>query len=151
MKSNNTDFDVVVVGAGPGGIGAARELRARVPEMKTVVLEARTRVGGRVFTNPNTARPFDYGAQFFDTVVRKKDGGAGTENPLYDLAIAWKVRVVAEGGATKLMIDGRAAPESDALAVVANLVLMDELIKARASRPLSRNSATCPARMPSPR
>lgn len=127
MKSNNTDFDVVVVGAGAGGIGAAREFRMR-PEMKTVVLEARTRVGGRVFTNPHLPRPFDYGAQYFDTVVRKKDGT--TENPLYDLAIAQKVRVVPESGATKLMSDGKAAPEEDALAVLANLLLMDQLIKA---------------------
>ena len=130
MKSSNTDFDVVVVGAGPGGIGAARELRACMPKWKTVVLEARPRVGGRVWTNPHFPAPFDYGAQYFDMVVPKKDGSEGTENPLYDLAVARGVRVVAEGGATKLMTDGKARPELDALAVVANLTLMDGLIKA---------------------
>lgn len=121
-----SDFDVVIVGAGPGGLGAARALP---PATRSVLLEARDRVGGRVYTNPHLARPFDYGAQYFDMVIPTKDGD-GTANPLYDLAIARGVRVVPEGKDSSLLHEGIPASEEDIAAVGANLFLMDEAIKA---------------------
>lgn len=42
------DFDVIVVGAGFAGVTAARELHAR--RRRTLLLEARDRIGGRVYT-----------------------------------------------------------------------------------------------------
>ena len=58
------DFDVVIVGAGAAGLGAARTLirgGARV-----IVLEARDRVGGRaVCDNTTFPIPVDLGAQWF--------------------------------------------------------------------------------------
>ncbi len=45
------DFDVVVIGAGMAGISAARELAQLAPELKVLVLEARDRVGGRMYTS----------------------------------------------------------------------------------------------------
>ena len=61
---SSADFDVVIVGAGAAGLGAARTLirgGARV-----IVLEARDRVGGRaVCDNTTFPIPVDLGAQWF--------------------------------------------------------------------------------------
>ncbi|HET9765840.1 MAG TPA: FAD-dependent oxidoreductase, partial [Thermoanaerobaculia bacterium] len=56
--------DVVVVGAGTAGLMAARELRRR--DRSVVVLEARDRIGGRVFTveAPQLPVPVELGAEF---------------------------------------------------------------------------------------
>jgi monoamine oxidase len=53
------ETDVVVIGAGAAGVAAARRLAAaRVP---TVVLEARSRVGGRAWTMRGAGQPLDLG------------------------------------------------------------------------------------------
>jgi monoamine oxidase len=56
--------DVVVVGAGAAGLAAAREASGH--GLRTVVLEARDRLGGRVLTRrlPGWPRPVDLGAEF---------------------------------------------------------------------------------------
>ena len=53
------DTDVVVIGAGAAGIGAARALSDHA---SVVVLEARDRVGGRVWTYHADGLPLDLGA-----------------------------------------------------------------------------------------
>jgi monoamine oxidase len=56
------DADVLVVGAGAAGIGAARELRK---QGKSVILvEARQRAGGRVYTDQSLGARFDGGAAY---------------------------------------------------------------------------------------
>jgi choline dehydrogenase-like flavoprotein len=40
------DFDVVVIGAGISGIGAAHRIAERDPSLRYVILERRTRIGG---------------------------------------------------------------------------------------------------------
>lgn len=57
------DVDVIIVGAGAAGLAAARTLLA---QGRTVaVLEARDRIGGRVWTEPDVAgHPVDHGASF---------------------------------------------------------------------------------------
>lgn len=79
------DFDVVVVGAGVAGMGAAQKLRLHC--LRAVVLEARDRIGGRCFCDNSFPAPFDFGGQFFQQVVPKIFGG-GTNNLLYDMYIA---------------------------------------------------------------
>ncbi|HEV8629204.1 MAG TPA: NAD(P)/FAD-dependent oxidoreductase [Thermoanaerobaculia bacterium] len=56
--------DVVVVGAGVAGLVAARELRRQ--GLGVLVLEARDRIGGRVFTHrdPRLPLPVELGAEF---------------------------------------------------------------------------------------
>jgi monoamine oxidase len=56
--------DVVIVGAGAAGLEAARELGAR--GRSVLVLEARERIGGRVFTHfdPRVPVPIELGAEF---------------------------------------------------------------------------------------
>lgn len=55
--------DVVVIGAGAAGIAAARALRAAGRDV--TVLEARERVGGRVWTTPGLAPfPVELGAEY---------------------------------------------------------------------------------------
>jgi monoamine oxidase len=59
-----TDFDVVVIGAGAAGLAALRELDEA--GLRVIVLEARDRVGGRVYTVHDrlSALPLELGAEF---------------------------------------------------------------------------------------
>ena len=58
------DVDVVIIGAGAAGLAAARTLRAA--GVRIVILEARGRVGGRIFTyrDPRVPVPIELGAEF---------------------------------------------------------------------------------------
>jgi monoamine oxidase len=81
-------FDVVIVGAGSAGLGAAGTLRAAG---KTImVLEAADHIGGRTYCdNTSFPAPFDFGGQWFHMSTRPAlRGGLGTNNPLYDIAKA---------------------------------------------------------------
>jgi monoamine oxidase len=59
-----TDCDVVIVGAGVAGLAALRILDQA--GLNTQVLEARERIGGRIFTerDPRLAYPIELGAEF---------------------------------------------------------------------------------------
>jgi len=58
--------DVAVVGAGVAGLAAARELRRQAPNLSLTVLEARARIGGRIFTErvAGLPHPIELGAEF---------------------------------------------------------------------------------------
>jgi monoamine oxidase len=62
--STTQKADVIVVGAGASGLAAARALRER--GVRVEVLEARDRIGGRVFTHrdPRAPAPIELGAEF---------------------------------------------------------------------------------------
>jgi monoamine oxidase len=62
--SKATRTDVIVIGAGVSGLAAARVLRERGARVE--VLEARDRIGGRVFTHrdPRAPSPIELGAEF---------------------------------------------------------------------------------------
>jgi monoamine oxidase len=72
---------VVVVGAGMSGLAAARELVQRGCEV--VVLEARDRAGGRIWTDDSLGTPIDLGAAW----IHGKSG-----NPLTQLAREFKLK-----------------------------------------------------------
>lgn len=64
MSNTNQHFDVIVLGAGLAGLNAARRLNKA--GRRTLVLEARHRAGGRVFTerDPNTDYPIELGPEW---------------------------------------------------------------------------------------
>lgn len=59
-----TDFDVVVIGAGVAGLTAWRELKRA--GLRVLCLEARDRIGGRILTirDPRSPLPIELGAEF---------------------------------------------------------------------------------------
>jgi monoamine oxidase len=67
--------DVLVIGAGTAGLAAARELVDA--EYSVIVLEARERIGGRIWTDRSLGLPLDLGASW----IQGTDG-----NPLTELA-----------------------------------------------------------------
>ena len=63
MSADPERFDVVVIGAGAAGLSAGRSLHRR--GLRTVVLEASERIGGRVFAERTLAEwPLELGPEF---------------------------------------------------------------------------------------
>jgi monoamine oxidase len=64
MPRAESKLDVVIIGAGAAGIAAARSLHDQ--GARFVILEARERIGGRVWTHrdPRTPVPIELGAEF---------------------------------------------------------------------------------------
>lgn len=63
-RVTKADFDVVIIGAGAAGLAALRQLTRA--GLKTLCLEARDRIGGRIFTvhDPLSPIPIELGAEF---------------------------------------------------------------------------------------
>ncbi|CAN5317395.1 FAD-dependent oxidoreductase [soil metagenome] len=78
-----SDFDTLIVGAGISGLTAARIL-ARSGQ-SVVVLEARDRVGGRVWTSRTDGTVLDFGASWIHGI---------DDNPLADAVEAFGMRTV---------------------------------------------------------
>ncbi len=57
---------VLVIGAGVAGLAAARDLKSR--GYRVIILEARNRIGGRVWTTKLGDQPVDLGAQWLEGV-----------------------------------------------------------------------------------
>jgi monoamine oxidase len=65
-RSQSSDVDVVIIGAGAAGIAAARRLVSA--KRRVVVVEAADHIGGRCFTDTKTfGAPFDRGAHWIHT------------------------------------------------------------------------------------
>ncbi len=84
-----TKTDVVIIGAGIAGVGAAKELSDL--GIKCLILEADTRIGGRVYSVPfGEGHRSDLGASWIHGlgpgagVMRKYDR---MTNPVYDIAV----------------------------------------------------------------
>jgi monoamine oxidase len=64
-RQNPDSFDVLVIGAGAAGIAAARKLHDA--GYSVAILEARDRIGGRVFTNYDLSQhPVELGAEYIE-------------------------------------------------------------------------------------
>src|SRR5437762_1015653 len=57
-----SELDVIVIGGGIAGLTAARDLEAA--GVQVLVLEARERLGGRIFTQYDNGYPVELGAEF---------------------------------------------------------------------------------------
>lgn len=67
MTTFQSSYDVIIIGCGPAGIAAALELQKCQPIPNFLILEARNRVGGRVYTDTHTfdaVEPIDVGARW---------------------------------------------------------------------------------------
>jgi monoamine oxidase len=69
LAATGADYDVVIIGAGMAGMTAARILSKAGPGLKVIILEARDRVGGRLYTAPDEDKTLpphglEMGAQF---------------------------------------------------------------------------------------
>lgn len=91
--SGDGERSVIVIGAGAAGLAAARELRAR--GFAVTVLEARDRIGGRVWTHGDLGVPIDMGAAWLNGVdgnpIRKmaSDLGIVTTPTDYDSVLVF--------------------------------------------------------------
>jgi monoamine oxidase len=74
-------YDVAVIGAGAAGLAAAQDLIAA--GLRVCCLEARGRIGGRIFTAHDTPLAVELGAEFVH----------GRSDEIFDLAprAAWSV------------------------------------------------------------
>lgn len=83
-------YDIIIVGAGPAGISAART--AASYGAKALVLEAQNRVGGRTYTDTSTFSEvgFDLGAQFFQQCLNG--------NELFEMAKAQGLTLLDSAG-----------------------------------------------------
>lgn len=96
--------DVIVIGAGAAGIAAARQLRAA--RRSVIVLEGRSRTGGRAFTDTSLGPAYDAGAMFIHWAER---------NPWVEIARELGIPTPGEsrGGGFQLFVDGRPMPAED--------------------------------------
>ncbi|MFN8032410.1 MAG: FAD-dependent oxidoreductase [Mycobacterium sp.] len=87
-RTDGSDADVIVIGAGISGLAAARHLADH--GQSVVILEARNRIGGRIWTSTTWAgAPMDLGASWIHGI----DG-----NPIYQLAQQAGVKTVVTDG-----------------------------------------------------
>jgi monoamine oxidase len=76
-NSVKSDAPVIIIGAGIAGLGAARALR-KIGFTNVTILEARNRIGGRIWTDRSLGFPLDLGASW----IHGPKGG----NPIKALA-----------------------------------------------------------------
>src|SRR3954447_7185728 len=101
----NADIDIVVVGAGAAGLAAAKQIRAAGHSF--AVLEARSRIGGRAFTDTSLGVPFDAGAEYIHWAER---------SPMKGTADALRVPLKDDDSGTGRFLvlrDGRPLPEAE--------------------------------------
>ncbi len=75
MKEKHKQVDYIVIGAGTAGLAAAKRLQQA--GLSVCVLEARDRIGGRVYTDHRFDTPIDFGAAWIHGI---------DDNPVYDFA-----------------------------------------------------------------
>ena len=100
--SSFADHDVIVVGAGAAGIGAGRRLVEA--GLDVLLVEARGRLGGRAYTDPDMAVAFDHGCSWLW-------GGPG--NPLVEAARRLGFTLEEDPGALELFFGVRRAEEAE--------------------------------------
>lgn len=135
-QTPHEEVDVVVVGAGYAGLTAALRLTQATPPKSVIVLEARDRVGGRVYTETlDDGTWLDFGGTWF---------GPG-QDYAYNLACEMCVEtyptytdgdalIVLEGG--KIVRKPWSFPLEDLFPAAAGLLVMDEFVSMSKQVPL---------------
>ena len=94
--------DVLVIGAGAAGVFAMRELAAA--GLTAICLEARNRIGGRIFTRRTLARhPIELGAEFVH----------GSDNIIHRLCADYGLTLVPHVGTAYSWWDGQLVADSE--------------------------------------
>ncbi len=93
--------NVIVVGAGIAGLAAARELVDR--NFDVMILEARDRVGGRIWTDHSLDVPIDLGAAWIH---------GKTKNPIYELALKNHIKTAPSSFANSCLMNDNGKPVS---------------------------------------
>src|ERR1700678_1599668 len=86
MSPTNASKDVIVIGAGMAGLAAARTLAEA--GLRVTLVEARDRVGGRIYTLPGATLPIELGAEFIHGLPEEL------------------IRLVDEAGLTRFELEG---------------------------------------------
>ena len=96
-SSKESKVDVIIIGAGIAGLAAATELQQQ--GYKTLILEARDRLGGRIWTNSSLDQiPLDLGASWIH----------GTKgNPLSDLVKKFNLKTLPTNYASLSLYDSK--------------------------------------------
>jgi monoamine oxidase len=100
-----SDADVLIVGAGAAGLAAARECQRLGKSF--VLVEARDRIGGRVFTDTSLGQSFDAGARYIHWAERNPWAGLARE-----LGVATSADTSSPGG-FRFYANGKPVPEAD--------------------------------------
>lgn len=116
-------FDVVILGAGAAGLYAARE--AARAGLRVAVLEARDRIGGRVWTRYADGRPRELGAEFIHGEAPISDG----------LLRDYGVRRAADSGGRFYTFDGNRITENEEM-IPDEETVQQALESVRADKPL---------------
>jgi monoamine oxidase len=96
------EFDVLVIGAGAAGLAAARTLAQR--GLRVAILEARDRIGGRIYTLPTDGGPpVELGAEFVH----------GQPAEITAIAQAAGLLLCEQGGTMWTSVDGRLSRADD--------------------------------------
>lgn len=100
----STNADVLVLGAGIAGLAAARTLTEK--GRNVIILEARNRIGGRMWTDSSLGPPLDLGASWIHGV---------NENPITKLAKEFGIKTLPTDGenAIEFSADGRELPDDE--------------------------------------
>jgi monoamine oxidase len=100
-----SDADVLIVGAGAAGLAAARECQRL--GRRFILVEARDRIGGRVFTDTSLGQSFDAGARYIHWAERNPWARVAS-----DLGVATSADISSPSG-FRFYASGKPVPEAD--------------------------------------
>jgi monoamine oxidase len=98
----SANADVIIIGAGIAGIAAARLLKAQ--GYNVLILEARNRIGGRIWTNNSLGYPLDLGASWIHGI---------SNNPIKQLADKFELKTLLTDYDARQIFDDQGTPLSD--------------------------------------
>ena len=97
-----SNADIIIIGAGISGIAAARALKAK--GYNVLILEARNRVGGRIWTDNSLGTPLDLGASWIHGI---------TNNPIKQLADQFALKTLPTNYDARQIFDSNGTPLSN--------------------------------------